>query len=92
MHVVVAGHDVVVVVAAIDSRAGGGGGCGSIGGATTALSIIPIGILQRHIKPATPTFQVMLKANSRAVSEVPQQISQMMSLEHLQLLRVDSLL
>lgn len=94
MHVAVAGDDVVavVVVAGIDSRAGGGGCCGSIGGATTALSIIARRILQRHIQPATPTFQVMLKANSRAVSEVPKQIIQMMSFEHLQLLCVDCLL
>jgi len=48
--------------------------------------------LQRHVQPSAPPLQVVLKANAGPEAKVPQQLGQVMTFNHLQLVYVDGLI
>jgi len=48
--------------------------------------------LQRHVQPSAPPLQVVLEANAGPEAKVPQQLGQVMTFNHLQLVYVDGLI
>lgn len=50
---------------------------------------LALGALQRYVQPAAPALQVMLEANAGSKAKVSQQLGQMMTFDHLQLVHVN---